>query len=171
MNNMVVQDWYGVFPRRGCIVFESMWKSLVNFRPDKIGRLLTSMTIVSTHSVALEIGHSKATNVANSMFLLPFGLKSIGCRKIVTFKCAKEYALARESTEGDENFYFLLSQPVFEKGAELLLKVTIPIPSRKQVSTTAFRPCNVSACLSSIAFELQDCPDICLLEPEDIPGT
>jgi hypothetical protein len=71
MNNMVVQDWYGVVPRCGCIVFESMWKSLVNFRPDKIGRLLTSMTIVSTHSVALEIGHSKATNVANSMFLLP----------------------------------------------------------------------------------------------------
>lgn len=47
-----------------------MWKSLGNFRPDKIERLLTSMTIVSTHSVALEIGHSKATNVANSMFLL-----------------------------------------------------------------------------------------------------
>src|SRR5579859_1049032 len=65
------------------MVFKSMWKSLVNFRPDNMGRLLTWVIIFSTYSVALEIGHSKAMNVANAKFP---SLESNGCRKIVPCK-------------------------------------------------------------------------------------
>jgi hypothetical protein len=67
----------------GCMVLESMRKSLVNFRPDNMGRVLTSVIIFSTYSVTLEAGHSKAMDVANVKFP---SVESSGYRKIVPCK-------------------------------------------------------------------------------------
>jgi len=48
-----------------------------------------------------------------------------------------------------------------KKWSKLLLKVTIPIPSKKEVSNMLIRPITCFACLRrSIASELQDCPYI-----------
>jgi hypothetical protein len=55
----------------------------VNFSPDNMGMLLTWVIIIATYSVALEMRHSKAMNVAKAEFP---SLESNGYRKIVPCK-------------------------------------------------------------------------------------